>query len=65
MSLLADFLYNWRIKRYERLGRKLDEAEKQEDGMKNIPDIEAGMDGQNVVAWDKVTKLSEDLNDYN
>ena len=63
MSLIADLLYNWRLKRYERLGRKLDEAEEQEDDAKSIPDIEAGMEGKNVIAWDEITKLSEELND--
>lgn len=57
MSLLDKL----RLKRFERLSRKLYESH-QDIALENIPDMdpEAGVDS--VIVWDKVTKISEELN---
>ena len=53
MSLLQKL----RIKRFNCLSRKLDKI-LQKIGLENIPVDESGA----VIAWDKITKISEDLN---
>ena len=54
-------LYKLRVKRFKCLSYKLDKL-LQKIGLENIPDAEPGEDGNNVIAWDKITKISEDLN---
>ena len=54
-------LYKLRLNRFNRLSRKLFEAQQKME-LESVPENEPGTDGNNIIAWDKITKISEDLN---
>lgn len=59
---LANLINKIKAKRIERLEQKLAKISEAEDNQENILDFVPGTEGQNIVAWDKVTKISEELN---
>ena len=69
MSFIASWIEKVRLHRMDRLQRKLKKLRaKDNDAEETIDDIQEtdpSLDAENIIAWDKVTKLSEDLNDYN
>lgn len=54
-----------KARRIERLKQKLAKFSETENKQEDIPEVTPGTEGHNIIAWDKVTKLSEELNDCN
>ena len=52
-----------RVKRLNRLIRKLSDVNQTKKEIDNIPESKPGLEANNMIAWDKITKISETLND--